>query len=406
MRIGIVGCGNQGLGFAAQMIKRDVVTDIRLLESREIAMERGRELLESINVEKKKLETQYVNAASEEKIAKAVKNCDIVLNATMPEFNISIMRGCLKAGANYIDLYAHPNGAPYADKNTTVEGQMELDQMFTDAGLIAVPSVGVNPGWVTLIAKMELDRLDRVEQIVIRELEWIDSDEIFCSGPPELLLGMYLSGPGPQKIKNGESVSVDFVREPDVYQYPDPVGTQEILPSADNGTSLQIMKESSIPVPNISEYFSVLSGGLGMKDILLTALSRQTRTTNQTEDLLGLLSQSFTLTNTVDFKAARQDGRIRDAAWVSAIEFHGVKNGENVKIEDVCMATLDATLAEIPWATPGVLATTAMPVEVADMILTGTITETGVVPVTKIGLREEIVERMKRSRVDIIRTVS
>jgi saccharopine dehydrogenase-like NADP-dependent oxidoreductase len=401
MKIGIIGCGNQGLGFAARMMKRDTVTEIRLLESKESAMKRGIELLGSINENKKNIEAEYVDASSEDDVAHAIKECNVVLNATMPEFNISIMKGCRKAGVNYIDLYAYPNGAPHVEKNTTVEGQKELDRDFTNAGIVAVPSVGVNPGWVTLMANIELCKMDSVEDIVIRELEWIDSDEIFCSGPPELLLEMFLGDPGPQKIKDGEPLRLDFVRDYDTYEYPAPVGIQKILPSSDNGTSLQIIEDSPIPVMNIAENFSVLSGGLSMKDIILTALERQTRKTNKTDDILGLISKSFTPTNSVNFKEAKKEGRIRDAAWISAIELTGVKDGGKVKISDVCMATLDTTLEEIPWATPGVLATTAMPVEVADMILSGEIIEKGVVPVTQLSMREEVVKRISQSQIII-----
>lgn len=407
MRCAVIGSGNQGLGIAALLLGEDDVHSVLLLDYEAEAAARGVERLRSLaGHSASEVESGRVDAASRDDVQERTRGCDVVVNATMPEFNLPVMEACLACGAHYLDLYAHPDDAPYADASATLKGQLALDRQFRAAGLTAVPSVGVNPGWVNIAAKATLAGMDSVDAVVIRELEWIDSDELLCSGPPELLMELFLGAPGPLRTVNGEVELVDLVTGEERYDFPQPVGKQGVLPTNGNGTSLQIAAESPVPVGLIEEKFAILSAGLAMKDILLTAVARQTAEHEGAENMFSLFAKSFTPTTAVDFVDAHRKGRIRNAAWVSSVEVRGNRTGVPVDETILCLATLEATSGRIPWAPPGVLATTAVPVEIALRLGRGQIGERGVRPVTTLGCAGALLTDVERRGVVVTRTAA
>jgi saccharopine dehydrogenase (NAD+, L-lysine-forming) len=99
----------------------------------------------------------------------------IVLNAALPATNIAVMRACLEAGADYIDL---ASAGTDADGIPKMDDQFALDAGFKAAGRLALLGMGADPGttnvYAAYAAKYLLD--------VVTELRVRDGDNSVCLG--------------------------------------------------------------------------------------------------------------------------------------------------------------------------------------------------------------------------------
>ena len=99
----------------------------------------------------------------------------IVLNAALPVTNLEVMRACLEAGCDYIDL---ASGGTDADGVPKLEDQFALDAEFGAAGRIALLGMGADPGTTNVYAAYAAKHLlDCVTEIRVR-----DGDNSVCQG--------------------------------------------------------------------------------------------------------------------------------------------------------------------------------------------------------------------------------
>jgi saccharopine dehydrogenase (NAD+, L-lysine-forming) len=92
-----------------------------------------------------------VDARDRDHLAEALDGIDVLVNTASYRVNLDAMRGCLAAGCHYLDL-----GGLYW---MTVR-QLELDEEFRRAGLLAVLGIGSSPGKTNLMAAAAASRLD------------------------------------------------------------------------------------------------------------------------------------------------------------------------------------------------------------------------------------------------------
>jgi saccharopine dehydrogenase (NAD+, L-lysine-forming) len=99
----------------------------------------------------------------------------IVLNAALPVTNLEVMRACLDAGCDYIDL---ASGGTDADGVPKLEDQFALDREFRTAGRLALLGMGADPGTTNVYAAYAAKHLlDTVTEIRVR-----DGDNSVCQG--------------------------------------------------------------------------------------------------------------------------------------------------------------------------------------------------------------------------------
>jgi len=99
----------------------------------------------------------------------------IVLNAALPVTNLDVMRACLAAGCDYIDL---ASGGSDADGIPKLEDQFALDAEFRAAGRLALLGMGADPGTTNVYAAYAAKHLlDSVTELRIR-----DGDNSVCQG--------------------------------------------------------------------------------------------------------------------------------------------------------------------------------------------------------------------------------
>jgi saccharopine dehydrogenase (NAD+, L-lysine forming) len=99
----------------------------------------------------------------------------IVLNAALPATNLTVMRACLDAGCDYIDL---ASGGSDDDGIPTLDDQFALDPDFRSAGRMALLGMGADPGTTNVYAAYAAKHLlDEVTELHVR-----DGDNSVCQG--------------------------------------------------------------------------------------------------------------------------------------------------------------------------------------------------------------------------------
>lgn len=93
---------------------------------------------------------EHVDARDPESVWRAVAGASVCVNCADYRLNLDVMRGCLSAGASYVDLGGlfHMTGK-----------QLELDRDFRERGLTAILGMGSAPGKTNLLARAAVDRL-------------------------------------------------------------------------------------------------------------------------------------------------------------------------------------------------------------------------------------------------------
>src|SRR5215212_5624460 len=100
---------------------------------------------------------------------------NIVLNAALPATNIAVMRACLEAGCDYIDL---ASAGTDADGIPKMDDQFALDAGFKAAGRLALLGMGADPGTTNVYAAYAAKHLlDSVTELRVR-----DGDNSICTG--------------------------------------------------------------------------------------------------------------------------------------------------------------------------------------------------------------------------------
>ena len=98
----------------------------------------------------------------------------IVLNAALPATNIAVMRACLEAGCDYIDL---ASAGTDADGIPKMADQFALDAEFKARGRLALLGMGADPGPRMCMRPMPRTSARRVTELRVR-----DGDNSVCQG--------------------------------------------------------------------------------------------------------------------------------------------------------------------------------------------------------------------------------
>jgi saccharopine dehydrogenase (NAD+, L-lysine-forming) len=118
-----------------------------------------------------------LDAGNRTAVAEAIRETGttILLNAALPATNLEVMRACLEAGCDYIDL---ASGGTDDDGIPTLEDQFALDAEFRAAGRLALLGMGADPGTTNVYAAYAAKHLlDEVTELRVR-----DGDNSVCQG--------------------------------------------------------------------------------------------------------------------------------------------------------------------------------------------------------------------------------
>jgi len=162
-----------------------------------------------------KVTPKKVDASSSDDLMKALKEVDIVINSSLPQYNITIMEAALKNGVHYIDNAVYEK----------VDYKLKFDDAYRDAGISGLLNLGEDPGLSNIFARYAADRMDRVDEIRIRDGETCESEKypFMATFSPEVFLGgeIFLK---PLIFEDGKFKHLPSFSGEEVYNFPEPIG--------------------------------------------------------------------------------------------------------------------------------------------------------------------------------------
>lgn len=157
-----------------------------------------------------------VDGREEGALESQLSDVDVLVNSASYRINVDVMETCLASGTHYIDL-----GGLY---HVTAE-QLQLNEQFEAAGLLALLGMGSAPGKTNLMAAVATEKLggqvDRLDAIAGgRDLDPPDG-----FAPPysvqTLLDELTLK---PVVLRDGKPVEIEPLTDAGIIDFPDPIG--------------------------------------------------------------------------------------------------------------------------------------------------------------------------------------
>lgn len=397
----MIGCGNQGGCFAALLAMEPEVKRVVLADLNVAAAQNVKRLIREIDGKASEVQVDVfsVNAMDPEDVARVAAGCSFVFNGILPFCNLSVMRGALKAGAHYMDLYAMSSDLEGMKYEETVEAQMELDQAFKDAGLTAFLSQGVSPGWVNLAAKYITDQMSEVDEIGIRSITWVEAKDLVAMGPTELSVEMTLHLEPPSYYKDGVIVpldeELDFEEE---FTFPKPAGTKKIYMESVSCVEALIQKLTGKPVHRIYHRGAIFSGRSDVHEVIYEAVRNAVLKHPGKEEmsLVGVIAESLKPMANADYKAMIDRGELYDGADTAAVIVKGKRGKQKVIHEMTFSSDLHEAVKHLPWIGNGAYSTVGgLPIILAMMLERGEFLQRGVIAPGQIPNPEAVFAKLE-----------
>ena len=215
----IIGAGAQG-GPCASILARD--KDVSEIVLSDIDLDLANRVKDKIK--SNKISTMKVDAGRVEDIERAAKGADVIINLTLVRFNPNIMKAAVKSGAHYVDAaFGEPIWTQLMEKQP-----LGIDNEFKKAGLAALIACGGAPGITNVLARYICDKLDRIDEIYIRDgtSSLKESKEAASTWEPdwcpEIALTDYAAEP--TVFESGEYKKYPPFSGCEEYNFPAPVG--------------------------------------------------------------------------------------------------------------------------------------------------------------------------------------
>jgi len=149
-------------------------------------------------------------------LVRLLRGARVCVNAVQYRFNVDVMAAALAAGVDCLDF----GGLFHMTRR-----QLEWDDRFRDAGLVAIPGLGQVPGVSNVLAADAVADLDRVDSIVIRD-GWKDFTQggppvVFTWSPSTFLDEMLM----PAVVwAGGRYEESPPMSHPEEFDFPEPIG--------------------------------------------------------------------------------------------------------------------------------------------------------------------------------------
>lgn len=150
-----------GAGMMGQGIIRDLLSDRAIIDIAEVRLfDSHRERMVALReqLDDSRLTLHDLDVADPAALARSLAGADICINAvpTLAGHQMDIFAAALAAGVDYVDL---------GGLGTYTVKQLEWQERFREAGVVAVLGVGADPGMSNVICRAVADQFDEVDSI-------------------------------------------------------------------------------------------------------------------------------------------------------------------------------------------------------------------------------------------------
>lgn len=150
-----------GAGMMGQGIIRDLLSDRSIIDIAELRMfdsDRSRMAALRAELDDSRLSVHELNVADPQALARALAGSDVCINSvpTLAGHQMAIFEAALAARVDYVDL---------GGLGTYTVKQLEWQERFRTAGVVAVLGVGADPGMSNVICRAVADELDEIDSI-------------------------------------------------------------------------------------------------------------------------------------------------------------------------------------------------------------------------------------------------
>lgn len=220
MKVAVFGVGGLGRIIALELAADARVTELVLADKRGDRSRALKSIGRTATVHPVQADVSRPDAMSE-----ILRGVDVAVNATLPEYNLSVMAACLEAGCGYVDAWGL---SPVdRDERPGVLAQLDLDGRWKDRGLTAVVTMGSDPGISNIMARAAANRLATIDEIrVLKAVGGGGALEGYPLYSRAVFLRDALSQP---TIWDGAKiVPQPFVSGEEEYEFPAPIGKRNL----------------------------------------------------------------------------------------------------------------------------------------------------------------------------------
>jgi saccharopine dehydrogenase (NAD+, L-lysine forming) len=208
---------------------------------------------------------EVVDASNKMEVEKLAKSVDILINATIPRFNLVVMEACLSGKCHYIDLAC--DTIINLPGKVDISEQLALDKQFREADLLALCGIGIDPGCSNIFARYLADRMDSVEEILVRDADvsFVEGYKLALYFSPDTFIDECVSE-DPLFYENGQFLTKEPLQVIDEFTFPEPVGRVKVY-----GVSHE--EVWTIPRYIKTEGLQKCNFGYGLADELVTMMN-------------------------------------------------------------------------------------------------------------------------------------
>lgn len=365
IKVLVVGAGAQGRVIASLFDKDKGVELIKISDVRE----------ESLNYcmqHIKKAEAHIVSATEVDKIAKLAEDVDIIVNALPVQFNLNLMEAALKARTNYLDM---------AFEYKEFERILALNEKFRSNNLTALIAQGISPGSTDIAVALAADELDRVTQVKIMLADYADSDILFTTWSPEVLLDDCTRSP--HIYEEGKIKYVEPFSDPEIVEFPE-IGKVRVYahPHEEVLTIPKAIKDvEKVTVKmggKILDFFETLYNlGILYKNAMIEKKKVKVDSVeiDPADFILKFLPRPITGEK---LKEYMDQGIVREAICAGIVQVRGIKDGEECVVKYyVASPPLKDLVTAVPLANPLSYLTSLSAYIAARMVADGSIQSKG-----------------------------
>lgn len=390
MKVAIVGTGCQGCGLAALLGMEADVEKLVLADISQGALDIARENLAVLGdlIKCRDITYKLVDAGDVSAVRKVIRGCDIVFEPIFAKYNIPVMKACLAEGCWYSDLFGSPAAGNGVSEDETIGAQLALDEEFKKKGLLAVPSVGISPGWTSLAAQSVINKLDKVNDVIIRFADCLDTKEMIPPINASVLALEFFGPPSPMRVVHGKVEPVDLVSSREEFEFPAPIGKRRIYTVTEHPDIVTIPQYCGKDIHVCEEKFGWFLGDLTVEDIWIKGLQQATSKQGSAVtpvNIMEEMSSCFMLPT--EYGRLVKEGKLREHYASYTVEVNGWKDDKFVSHIIYYNADLKTAQHFLPvWGSPPVYATIGgTPIELVLAMGRGQIKKRGVCLIDQLG---------------------